>query len=28
LLDEKDGIKEPTGIFYDDAEKSLYIANS
>jgi len=28
LLDEKDGIKEPTGIFYDDTEKSLYIANS
>lgn len=28
LLDEKDWLKEPTGLYYDTIEKSLYISNS
>jgi len=28
LLDETDGLKEPTGLFYDEATVTLYIANS
>lgn len=28
LLDEKDGLNEPTGLYFDSTEKSLYIANS
>ncbi|MDD2871555.1 MAG: hypothetical protein PHS49_06200 [Candidatus Gracilibacteria bacterium] len=28
LLDESDGLEEPTGLYYDDSEKALYISNS
>ncbi|MDD3646107.1 MAG: prepilin-type N-terminal cleavage/methylation domain-containing protein [Candidatus Gracilibacteria bacterium] len=28
ILDEKDGLDEPTGLYYDNTEKALYIANS